>query len=169
MRLVVLLMASILASIMPLRNGVINPRNESASFSKWPETFAGRELERVPLSEREKFFKRGFPGDIARFSDGRREIVMRWVKAPTRKLHPASDCFRAIGYKIKHLPHQTDLKGIAWGCFQATRLTESLRVCEKIFDESGTSWTDPSSWFWAAILKKTQGPWWAITVAENFR
>ena len=167
MRFVVLILASILAGLVPLRKGVANFHKEAVNFSSWPEIFEGRELERVSLSEREKFFKRGFPGDIARFSDGQREIVMRWVKTPTRKLHPASDCFRAIGYKIKHLPHRIDLTGVAWGCFRATRSAESLRVCEKIFDESGASWTDTSSWFWSAILKKTQGPWWAITVAES--
>jgi hypothetical protein len=26
-------------------------------------------------------------------------------------------------------------------------------------------WTDASSWYWAAILGRTRGPWLAVTVA----
>ena len=29
------------------------------------------------------------------------------------------------------------------------------------------SWTDVSSWYWQALLGKTHGPWWAVTVTEK--
>jgi hypothetical protein len=30
---------------------------------------------------------------------------------------------------------------------------------------AGESWYDVSSWFRAALLKRSNGPWWAVTIA----
>jgi hypothetical protein len=49
----------------------------------------------------------------------------------------------------------------------ATRGSERLRVRERIYTAAGDSWTDVSSWYWQAVLERTTGPWWAITVAER--
>ena len=51
-----------------------------------------------PIEER---FARRFPGAIARFTDGERVLIVRQVTRPTRQLHPADDCFRAIGYTVE--------------------------------------------------------------------
>lgn len=106
-----------------------------------------------------------FPGRIGRFSDGEREIVIRWVTEATRKLHPASDCFQGLGYSIKPRALQRDDKGSLWSSFGASKGNERLRVRERIHSESGETWTDVSSWYWAAL--REEGPWWAITVAEK--
>jgi hypothetical protein len=50
------------------------------------------------FSSREERFAADFPGRIARFSDGHREIIIRWVARETRALHSASDCFKGLGY-----------------------------------------------------------------------
>src|SRR4029450_10232740 len=66
----------------------------------WPTHFQGTALQELPLNDREKSLLAGFPGAVARFTDGQRDIVMRWVTQPTRRLHPAEDCYRGLGYSI---------------------------------------------------------------------
>jgi len=140
--------------------------NSSADFRGFPTTFENLPLTELPLTEREKFFLEDFPGKVGRFSDGRREIVIRFVREATRKLHPAADCFRAIGYETKPQPLKIDDEGKHWSCFSAVKANETLRVCERIHDNAGGEWTDVSAWYWSA-LNESSGEWWAITVAER--
>jgi len=137
-----------------------------AEFPGWPETFEGKALYPVPMTEQERRFGQGFPGRIARFTDGERQTIVRWVGATTRKLHPSSHCFRGLGYEISPLPVQIRQDSSHWGCFQASKDGTSLRVSERIHDSKGQSWTDVSSWYWSACLGGTQGPWWAVTLIE---
>lgn len=119
-----------------------------------------------PLEER---FARQFPGHIARFKDGRNEWIVRIAEKPTRMLHPATDCFRALGYHITQAHVRSDSRGDNWRCFSAERNGKRLRVCERIFDTNGGKWTDVSSWYWSALLAdaaRTSGPWWAVTRVE---
>lgn len=138
----------------------------SQNFGGFPETFDGVKIKQLPLSERESYFLEDFPGNIGRFTDGRREIIIRSVREATRKLHPASDCFRAIGYTTKPLPLKIDEGGKRWSCFAAVKRDEKLRVCERIQDAAGREWTDVSAWYWAA-LGEPDGNWLAYTVAER--
>ena len=41
-----------------------------------------------------------------------------------------------------------------------------MRVCERIVDAQGRTFTDASSWYWAALLQQSRGPWTALTVAS---
>jgi hypothetical protein len=158
-----------LAIIVPLVVATPDFKPDFVSFSGWPKQFEDRPLMELPLSKRERRFNNDFPGRVARFTDGTREFVIRWVIRETRKLHPGAHCFKGIGYFIKPISFRTDINGYSWGCFEATRDKEKLRVCERIYDEAGNSWTDISDWYWAAFLRRTQGPWWVITVAENLQ
>lgn len=133
----------------------------------FPKEFDGKLLKQLELSEREQFFLNDFPGEIRRFTDGNRELIIRYVATATRKLHPASDCFSAIGYSIKPLPLKIDDNQQKWSCFKATKDNESLNVCERIYSENGKSWTDVSSWYWSAISEETGQGYWAVTVAET--
>jgi len=144
-------------------------RESPALFSGWPTSFEGRALTALPLSEREQRFSHDFPGQTARFTDGQREILIRRITEATRKLHPASDCFEGIGYRVRPLPLRVDKMGARWGSFMATRGTERLRVYERIYaDDDGGSWSDASAWYWAAAIGgKTAAPWWAVTIAEK--
>ncbi|MEW6348449.1 MAG: archaeosortase/exosortase family protein [Thermodesulfobacteriota bacterium] len=121
----------------------------------------------VPLSREEQLFRKDFPGSVSKFRVGDRSVVVRWVTVPTRKLHPASDCYRGEGYAVKPLSMEQDSQGRGWGRFRAARNGQVVIVRERIFDSHGGNWTDVSSWFWSAILGRTQSPWWAITVAES--
>lgn len=145
----------------------ISPKAETvAPFRGFPAQFEGIALRELPLTGREHFFLEDFPGEIGRFTDGRREIVIRRVTEATRKLHPAADCFKAIGYETKPLPMKSNESGKRWSCFSAVKTDEHLRVCERISDDAGNEWTDVSAWYWAA-LGETNGEWWAFTVAER--
>lgn len=137
------------------------------AFSGWPTSFENRALTQLPLTEREERFAHEFPGRIARFTDGRRELIFRWVTSATRKLHPASDCFAGIGYSIRPLPLKVDEAGARWGGFTAERGNDRFRVHERIYSDAGGSWEDVSAWYWAAAGGGSHGPWWAVTIAEK--
>ena len=157
-------LACILAAIVPFL--VSAPAvTDTGDFPGWPTEFEGKALQSLPLTALEQRFAERFPGRIARFSDGKREIILRWVAEPTRKLHPARDCFRGSGYKVEALPMQVDARGQRWSRFLATRNQESLLVRERISDERGGQWTDVSSWYWSSFWRESAGPWWAVTAA----
>ena len=164
------IVACLLAALAPWLSIESRPQGDktfSTVFPGWPTHFEGRALTALPLSERERRFGSDFPGRIARFTDGQREVIIRWVTEPTRKLHPASDCFEGIGYRVQPIPLRVDETGARWGGFTATRGGEKLRVYERIYADGGGSWTDVSAWYWAAAGEKSAGPWWAVTVAEK--
>lgn len=133
----------------------------------WPESFEGRVLRQLPLSARELKFSVDFPGHIARFSDGEREIIIRYVTNSTRMLHAASDCLRGVGYSITPSALEVDANGNKWSAFRAARGSDVLNVRERIYDEQGRSWTDVSTWYWSVVMGRTSGPSWAVTVAAS--
>ena len=159
-------LAAIAAALAPLF-----ARNSDTAVAKdfpgWPTHYEGRALTELPLTQRELAFVRDFPGRVGRFSDGRSEIVIRWVGAPTRRLHPAADCLRGSGYTITPLPGRTDAAGAAMGCFRARHGTERMTVCELIRDQRGASWPDVSAWYWNGMLGASPAPWWSFVVAER--
>ncbi len=129
-------------------------RNAAAvAFPGWPTEFEGKTLTPLPLTELEERFNADFPGKIGRFTDGKREIVIRWVTEATRKLHPASDCFQGLGYTVKPLAMHRDEKGSLWSSFAASKGNERLRVYERIHSDSGETWTDVSAWYWSALTR----------------
>jgi hypothetical protein len=164
----VILVAAAAAALAPLvaRSGSAAPVAEG-NFPGWPTQYEGRALTELPLTQRELAFVRDFPGRVGRFSDGRREIIIRWVGAPTRRLHPAADCFRGSGYSVTPLPVGKDAAGAAMGCFRASRGADVLTVCELIRDEHGASWPDVSAWYWNSMLGASPAPWWSFVVAEQ--
>ncbi|MDP9899682.1 hypothetical protein [Variovorax ginsengisoli] len=140
---------------------------QAAAFQEWPSTWDGALLRPLALSEVEHRFAVNFPGRIARLTDGERLFVMREVLAPTRMLHPAPDCYRALGYRIEGTRLERDAQARLWRCFTAARKQgQTLRVCERIVDADGTAFTDTSAWYWAAASGRSPGPWHAVTVAR---
>lgn len=142
-----------------------------AAFHEWPSHWEGVPLRPLALSDVEHRFALHFPGAIARMTDGQQMFVLRQVNAPTRMLHPAADCYRALGYRIEQPRLERDAQARLWRCFHAQRTVagqpgQTLRVCERIVDASGASFTDTSAWYWAAASGHSQGPWEAMTVAR---
>lgn len=132
----------------------------------WPEKWEGRLLQPLPLSAVEQRFADRFPGAIARFNDGQRLLVLRQVNTATRMLHPASDCYRGLGYAITQEHLERDKQSVLSRCFIADKKGRQLRVCERITDKDGRSFTDASSWYWSAVMAQSAGPWLAATTAE---
>ena len=161
------LIAALLAAVAPL---IRPPRNASAtasqSFPGWPTHYQGRALKALPMSEREAAFGRDFPGRIGRFTDGQREIIVRYIAEPTRRLHPAADCLKAVGFSIAPAPLRRDASGAPMSCLGATRNGQTLNVCEVIRDNHGEHWPDVSAWYWSALFGGARGPWWSFVVAE---
>ena len=160
-------LAALAATVAPLVVGQRQVAASDRSFRGWPSHYQGRELREMALTQREIAFARDFPGRIGRFWDGEREIIIRWIGAPTRRLHPAADCFRGIGYSIMPSPAGKDAGGAAMSCFRARHLAEEMMVCEVIRDERGESWPDVSAWYWHALFGSSPAPWWSFVVAET--
>lgn len=138
-----------------------------AASHEWPREWEGAALRPLALSDVEQRFADRFPGAIGRMTDGTQTIVMREVNAPTRMLHPAADCYRALGYRIEQARLERDAQERMWRCFVAQRHGEQkFRVCERIVDARGTAFTDTSAWYWAAASGQSNGPWQAVTVAR---
>jgi hypothetical protein len=139
-----------------------------SSSIEWPTHFRGQPLTQLPPTALELRFAARFPGAVARFTDGEQLLIVRHVRQPTRRLHPASDCFRAAGYALGGAQAAVDAQGLRWRCFVARRHGERLRVCERIgerLDEAGEpGWTDVSAWFWEAQWRRAATAWWALTV-----
>jgi len=162
------LLAATAAAVAPLLHwGNDGAMAAGKDFPGWPARYEGRELTQLPLTQREVAFVRDFPGRVGRFSDGRREIIIRWVGAPTRLLHPAADCFRGSGYSITPMPVRRDAAGAAMSCFRASRQADRMMVCEAISNERGESWPDVSAWYWNALFAAGPAPWWSFVVAER--
>jgi hypothetical protein len=135
---------------------------------EWPSTLDGRALRPLAPSEVEQRFAARFPGRIARFADGPgRQVVLREVNEPTRLLHPAADCWQGIGFAVGAQRLERDAQARHWRCFDAVRAGERVRVCERIEGADGSAYTDTSSWFWAALLGRSGGPWRAITTVST--
>ena len=138
---------------------------EMAQFPGWPETFDGDVLVEEPQSEFEEKFAQNFPGRIGRFRAGRRTVILRWTTRPTHRVHGAAYCLRATGWRIEPLPLEGDGAGV-WTAFRATWGGEALNVREQVRGADGTTFADVPDWFFNALLGRTAGPWWIVTVAE---
>jgi hypothetical protein len=161
-----LLLAAAAAALAPFVTRS-NSAAASAPFPGWPTHYEGRPLVELPLTSREVAFTQDFPGRVGRFSDGQREIIIRWLGTPTRKLHSAADCFRGSGYTISPIAARKGSGGSTMGCFRATLHGASMTVCEMIRDERGGSWSDVSAWYWDGMLRSSPPPWWSFVVAQS--
>jgi hypothetical protein len=103
--------ALLVAGALPLAGHVMSSSADDASNRlaaghpssisvEWPTHFRDRPLTPLALGELEQRFAHRFPGSIARFTDGERMLVVRHVTRPTRQLHPAEDCFKALAYTV---------------------------------------------------------------------
>jgi hypothetical protein len=164
----VLLAALALAAAAPLLPKPELPRlSDAAEFPGWPSTHEGAPLARMAPGPQDAWFARDFPGRVARFSARERQVVVRWVNSPTRRLHPASHCFAGAGYAIEPEPMRRSADGALMSCFVARKGAESLSVCEQFRDSAGESWPDVSAWYWHALTASAGESWWSYVIVEH--
>ena len=164
----VFLLALALASAAPLfPRPTLSGNGTPASFPGWPAEFEGAALARMAPGREDAWFTRDFPGKVARFSARDRQIVVRWVSSPTRRLHPASQCFTGAGYAVTPAPMARSRDGALMSCFTARRGVEALKVCEQLRDDAGRSWPDVSAWYWHALTSPAGGAWWSYVIVER--
>ena len=133
-------------------------------FPGWPKTLDGVPLVEEPQSELEQVFAKDFPGRIGRFQAENRTVILRWTTRVTHRVHGSAYCLRAAGWKIEPYPMESGNDGV-WSVFQATRDGNALYVREQVRCADGTTFADVPSWFFHAILGRSRGPWWIVTVA----
>jgi exosortase/archaeosortase family protein len=167
--IIVFMLASLSAIYVQVQRAERTPTSIRAEALEFPATFENRPLRELGLTEIEEYFMIDFPGVVKRFSDGEREIIIRFVQEATRKLHSPADCFAGNGYRILPLPLKIDGENNKWACFQAVKGEKKLKVCERIFAATGESWTDVSYWYWSALGAENANGYWAIAVAETAR
>ena len=167
LRCAFLLLCAVCAMLPAVGNERVVASTEG--FSGWPTEWEGEAIRERPLSEREQRFNGNFPGRIAKFTDGRREFILRWVTQGTRQLHGSADCFRGMGYTVTPQSAMIDGRRATWSCFVAERAGHRLLVRERITDADGREWTDVSAWYWSVALRQTKGPWMAVTIAAEER
>ncbi len=163
----VFLLLCMTAALVPFLPVKSIQRDSLECFPGWPVQIDGKPLQQLELSEREERLARDFPGRIARFTDGEREFIIRWTTRSSRAVQSAWDGFHGLGYRLHFGPIWRDQQGHHWRTFEAKNSNETLRVLERIHDDTGNSWTDTSSWYWTVLLGKTDGPWWVVTIVEN--
>ena len=167
-RRLLLFAALALATVAPLLPRTATPM-QSGEFGGWPRTFDGAPLEPMPAGPQDEWFARDFPGKVARFASGDKQVVIRWVNAPTRRLHPASHCFTGAGYQWSPLSMDRSADGALMSCFSARKPGEALRVCEQLRGARGARWPDVSSWYWSALAAPAGSTWWSYVVVEHER
>ena len=135
------------------------------SFPGWPKTFDGETLVEESQNELEQVFAKDFPGRIGRFRAGGRQVILRWTTHATHRVHGSVYCLRAAGWNIEPYPQDRGDDGV-WSVFRATRASDSLTVREQVRCADGTNFPDVPTWFFHAILGRSHGPWWIVTVAD---
>ncbi|MDQ8186574.1 archaeosortase/exosortase family protein [Pelagicoccus sp. SDUM812002] len=113
----------------------------------------------IPLEPRAVEYAKGFPGKIELYGRDERRLAVRVIDRATRRYHLSADCYRAIGYDTEPMPIFMAVDGSLWGRVMATRDGECLEVRERVVSQDGQAWTDPSSWFWSAMMGRSEGPW----------
>ena len=165
MRWIVIVAAHLFVALQSFSSDSSTGTADARAVSAWPAVYAGRSLHPITATALDARFAAGFPGAAARFTDGESEFLFREVYSPTRQLHAAADCYRGAGFEVTPHPALRADDGALLGCVLARRNDKTFRVCERIDDAQGHTWYDVSSWFWAAVTRRTQAPWRAVTIA----
>lgn len=127
--------------------------------------YQGTPLTRIPLSASEKKFYRNFPGSIAVYETAELKLIVRQVNRATRKLHPASHCLRAEGFRIGEKTVRPDENGKRWLSYTINRNSETFLVKERITSSTTNQvWQEISAWYWYALFHPGEGSWEAVTV-----
>ena len=142
---------------------------EPPDLGRGPEIFTfnglALPLHYLPPTDAETAFSKSFPGTISSHRWGTGQVILRRVNQATRRLHPSGDCLRAAGFETTEAITVSLADGSRWARFSATRDGLRQTVYERITSSGdGSTWTDVSAWYWAALWHPLNGPWQAETV-----
>lgn len=171
--------------------GGIPAATASTTTVAWPKTWQGQTLSPIPLPSEWDSFLSGFPGAWAQFrvGDTGKVVLMRYCTIATRMLHPAENCYLALGGDCTPMPSLRDEQGHVWSRFEYTapdgakrtvsqcyfalsEIDTSRQLPARVDDvsdwlRSATSWSDASAWYWASSMPGSDvRATLAITVAE---
>jgi exosortase/archaeosortase family protein len=163
----------------------------NAATVVWPNTWQGQPLDPMPLPESINEFLSDFPGEWAQFrvGDTGKVALLRRCTVATRKLHPAENCFAALGGTCSPMASLRDEQGHVWSRFRYTDPDGAQRVVSQCYfairETAGEpnetqqredlsdwlrdapSWPDASAWYWAsAVPGSITEMTLALTVAE---
>jgi hypothetical protein len=167
--------AIVAAAFAPMLPGRTHAPLSARPFRGWPSHWGGEALKPLPATALDRRWAAAAPGPMGRFSmaDGS-ELLLRWVAAPTRRVHPAEDCYRGNGYRVEPLGPTRRMAAeirepVLWGRFEARRGAERVEVASVIVSESGQTYSDPGWWWWrvAGPGAVDRGPWWFATVQQR--
>ncbi len=131
------------------------------------KSYQGTTVTRIPLTPAEGKFYGNFPGSIAVYEGEDFKLIVRQVNIATRKLHPASHCLRAEGFRIGEKTVEGKV-GEHWLCYTVTRNSETFQVRERISCAAKDQiWPEISAWYWFALFHPGDGPWEAQTVISG--
>ena len=129
--------------------------------------YQGAPLTQIPLTPAEKNFYGNFPGSIAVYESADFKLIVRRVNRATRKLHPASHCLRAEGFRIGEKTVIDEGRAL-WISYSAIRDSDSYLVTEHIScPATQQSWPEISAWYWHAFFHSGDGPWEAVAVISK--
>ena len=154
----------LLAALAPWLSGAVAREPEPVPFPGW-ERYRPVAYRELALSEQERLFAEGFPGRIARFSNGREELVLRWIAEPSRRLHPAEHCLRGAGFTLTRATASPDVRAGA-SAWIAERAGKRLLVHEWIEASDGRVFGSVGEWYWPSTLGRSRGPWVAHTLSQ---
>jgi hypothetical protein len=158
-----------LAVTWPFARHSTEPRPRPAGLGmEWPRVIDGESLRPLALSDVEARFAARFPGAIARFATDDATWILRRVERPTRMLHPAADCYRGLGYRVRNERLSVGLSGLQ-RCFIARATATSSGSASGSSMPTALSFTDTSAWYWSSLLGRSRGPWLATTRAAPAR
>ncbi len=157
--------ASVLGAGAPLVSTSAPSSPATDAFPGW-NRLAPPHWRQLPLGGQEQIFASGFPGRIARFAGGGEQLVIRWIDAPTRRLHPSRDCLRGAGYAVRRVSSEASTPAGA-SSWIAERNGQAMRVEEWIVDAKGQTFSEVGQWYWASRVGGSSGPWVAFTLSTT--
>ncbi len=187
----VFLLACVAAAIggFPRNSHTAVAANEATAA--WPKSWQGQPLVPMSLPEGINEFLSGFPGEWAQFrvGDTGKVVLLRQCTEATRKMHPAENCYAALGGTCAPMASLRDEQGHVWSRFRYTGPDGTQRVVSQCYfaiqETAGASnetqqredlsdwlrdapsWPDVSAWYWAAALPGSDTETTlALTVAE---
>lgn len=123
------------------------------SSAEWPRSWQGQPLRPLALGAVEARFAAHFPGQVARLTNGQDALVWRHVNQPTRMLHPAADCYKALGYRV----HSESLQAMPVASSTGMAPSNQVQVLTQVPSQTSHP-TGHSTGLWRCFVAEKSDP-----------